>query len=626
MSIKIGIGLGIPFRRGGGIDWEAYWASQYISLLIVETISDTEQKITATIVGAEYDGVSYERSLDNITYVEDGTEATGIHNATGLTANTIYYWRARLYKGTHYGAYSNIAVAADSFLADGNTVFKYTPKIIGCIDNGHQPVITDETGVESIWYDMMVGKTTFGAEESSGSTVEFAIYKITATQAAHFYAGCAIGQIFIARTVKTIDANNKVQRMLGNHLTNPKYDYARPINGVFEGTNDYLKTALFTWDQPNFIYAILRQITWTGSDAILDGVATSRAKLEQYDTGGTPKLRVIGTIASTMTISPTLNEFFILRMLNNGAGSKLVLNNNEPVLSNFGTNNMGGFTIGGNGGGAANSNIEAGDIAIGRKIADTPQNEAGIYNYLNYLYKLSSGSYMSDFEVANEFDNGKLVIGMDATRDSLYDEGLPIFIAQGIKTTMWVQAETVGVAGFSNWTEIAAFAANECDIQSHPQASLQGNTVAENLAILAAEDVLIMAQGYAKPDHAVYFGGNYDTNTLLAMAQSGKKTGGTISTSNPEYSHTFPKTNKYILPRINIGKTNITADGVDVDRIKLRMDYCKAHKTAIIYYMHGMDDAQPDDWISAANLNTIIDYAQAIGLDIITISELSDLM
>lgn len=107
MSLRIGIGTNLRIQ-GVKFSWIRYWAQRYLTDLAVTTTSDTTQTITATIVGTGADGISWEYSTDGINYSIKGTSVLGSYNATGLTAGTLYYWRARLYKGTHYGAYSNV--------------------------------------------------------------------------------------------------------------------------------------------------------------------------------------------------------------------------------------------------------------------------------------------------------------------------------------------------------------------------------------------------------------------------------------------------------------------------------------------------------------------------------------
>jgi hypothetical protein len=82
--------------------------SRKITALSVVATSDTTQTITATIEGVGFDGVSYEYSTDGVNYCVKGTSANGIYNATELTPDTKYFWRARLYKGSNYGTYSSV--------------------------------------------------------------------------------------------------------------------------------------------------------------------------------------------------------------------------------------------------------------------------------------------------------------------------------------------------------------------------------------------------------------------------------------------------------------------------------------------------------------------------------------
>jgi hypothetical protein len=97
-------------EKASALSWSSYWATRYISALSVLTTSDTTQTVTATITGTGFDNCQFEYSLDGSTgWTVKGTSVNGIYNATGLTANTLYYWRAVLYKGAHYGAYSSVA-------------------------------------------------------------------------------------------------------------------------------------------------------------------------------------------------------------------------------------------------------------------------------------------------------------------------------------------------------------------------------------------------------------------------------------------------------------------------------------------------------------------------------------
>jgi hypothetical protein len=125
----IGIGNSIMRCGGGGVDWTTFWIANYISALSVLTTSDTEQTVTATIVGTGHDGVSFEYSSDGgVNWSAGITDADGVLNKTGLIAAIDYTWRARLYKGTNYGSY---------ITAESNRTFGVALAITTTLANTH---------------------------------------------------------------------------------------------------------------------------------------------------------------------------------------------------------------------------------------------------------------------------------------------------------------------------------------------------------------------------------------------------------------------------------------------------------------------------------------------------------
>lgn len=111
MGLWNGIGNGIG-RKKSGIDWNSYWTTREPTALILTVLSDTSIQLDWTANGVEdYDGYSVERSADGITYAEIDTVAVGAETFTdtGLTKETIYYYRIRAYKGGAYSSYSNAA-------------------------------------------------------------------------------------------------------------------------------------------------------------------------------------------------------------------------------------------------------------------------------------------------------------------------------------------------------------------------------------------------------------------------------------------------------------------------------------------------------------------------------------
>jgi hypothetical protein len=90
----------IPLGGNGAFSWQAYWTTRFPSLLTAIAISDTRIDLGWTNNGTvDYDGVSIERSTDNVTYAEIDTVAAGdtSYSDTTCSAGTLYYYRIRYY-------------------------------------------------------------------------------------------------------------------------------------------------------------------------------------------------------------------------------------------------------------------------------------------------------------------------------------------------------------------------------------------------------------------------------------------------------------------------------------------------------------------------------------------------
>lgn len=104
----IGIGNSV-LKYGSSGGWTAYWSTRYPSALTLTVDSDTQITLSWTNNGTGYDDIRIERGTDGVSYAEIYTalaSATSYIN-TGLTANTVYYYRIRYKKDTNYSAYSS---------------------------------------------------------------------------------------------------------------------------------------------------------------------------------------------------------------------------------------------------------------------------------------------------------------------------------------------------------------------------------------------------------------------------------------------------------------------------------------------------------------------------------------
>lgn len=149
----------------------------------------------------------------------------------------------------------------------------------------------------------------------------------------------------------------------------------------FDGVDDYMKTANFTFTQPEFIYIVFKQVTFNKNKYLMEGNTINRGAL--FNSGISPYFYAYAGAFSPI-VKMDLDTYHIVRLLFNGDNSKLCINDSSTVTGNFGAQNMGGFSI------AASAdtnftNIQVKEIIL-RKVADFPITEQRIYNYLKNKY------------------------------------------------------------------------------------------------------------------------------------------------------------------------------------------------------------------------------------------------
>ena len=212
-----GIGLGLSPFIGRRFNWAAYWATRYPSVLILTVISSTRIDLAWTNNGAvDYDGVSIERSTDGITYAEIDTIVPGAaYSDITCAANTLYYYRIRYYRGTHYSAYSNV-VSDTTWTAQYQTVYN--------------DFTTKPNAARDVIYNKMVKDLVAGAYWPRFDTFHFHAAHINSAGEAHInwkLPGTYNSTAYNA-PIHTAD-----QGILGNGTTQYiDYNFTPSVNGV----------------------------------------------------------------------------------------------------------------------------------------------------------------------------------------------------------------------------------------------------------------------------------------------------------------------------------------------------------------------------------------------------------
>jgi hypothetical protein len=123
---------------------------------------------------------------------------------------------------------------------------------------------------------------------------------------------------------------------------------------TFDGSNDYMKAAPFSLSQPETVYFVGSQLTWTQFDTLYDGNAAGAGQLFQQTSPDTIR---ISAGASGPELALSLNTRAVVSAVFNGASSSLRVNRSAAEIAAAGSLAMAAFTLGAHGGGAGSSNI-----------------------------------------------------------------------------------------------------------------------------------------------------------------------------------------------------------------------------------------------------------------------------
>lgn len=129
-----------------------------------------------------------------------------------------------------------------------------------------------------------------------------------------------------------------------------------------DGSNDYLKSAMFVLAQPETACLVASQVGWTSGDYVFDGNAANGGALIQ--TTSTPRVNLnagSSVAGNTDWLAKTVAAVFALF---NGASSTLGINRVARTTGNAGAGVMNGFTLFANGSGSSNGNVFVSEVAV----------------------------------------------------------------------------------------------------------------------------------------------------------------------------------------------------------------------------------------------------------------------
>lgn len=131
---------------------------------------------------------------------------------------------------------------------------------------------------------------------------------------------------------------------------------------LFDGADNFLKCDAFTLAQPETVYLLFKQVTWTASDRVFDGDASVSGAMRQVT--ASPQLGIITGTSAVGTVSLTLDTYGVIAAVFSGASSLVQLNNGTPASGDAGSADMGGFTLARTGGGGNEGNIQVKEVIL----------------------------------------------------------------------------------------------------------------------------------------------------------------------------------------------------------------------------------------------------------------------
>lgn len=152
---------------------------------------------------------------------------------------------------------------------------------------------------------------------------------------------------------------------------------------IFDGVNDYMQTQPFTFNQPEFAYLVLKQVTWKPEAVILDGLGSNLMVMTQWNPANNLLIYNDALINYWFNV---IESFVIIRVLINGENSKIRVNDLTEATAPLSLKNMAGIGFGYSAGYSyANIIIKE---AIFRNVSETALNEIVIYNFLKKKYNI----------------------------------------------------------------------------------------------------------------------------------------------------------------------------------------------------------------------------------------------
>lgn len=151
----------------------------------------------------------------------------------------------------------------------------------------------------------------------------------------------------------------------GRHLTQgtAANQPAKQADGsiLFDGSNDFLRSAVFAIAQPFTFYILLKQVSWTLNDIYVD---FGSAAAQIYTPIATPQVTFYASGSAQLNVSPAVGQYGAICVVGNGGSSVMQLDAGAPVTGNAGAATVSQLSIGAAGTGSGPGNIQVKEAVL----------------------------------------------------------------------------------------------------------------------------------------------------------------------------------------------------------------------------------------------------------------------
>ena len=152
---------------------------------------------------------------------------------------------------------------------------------------------------------------------------------------------------------------------------------------LFDGLAHWMR-ATFTLNQPETIYLVGKQVTWTDQDQFYDGVTAD--SMDLYQGTVTPTIKIYAGAAAAVSTQLAVDTYGVIVAVFNGASSTIKVDGNAPGTAvDVGAGNGGGITLGAKATPLNYGNVQIKEVII-RNVADSAAVQAQIQALLKAIH------------------------------------------------------------------------------------------------------------------------------------------------------------------------------------------------------------------------------------------------